>query len=240
MKTLFSALAGAQSQLKAALKDSTNPHFKSRYADLESVIEAMRVPFAANGLAFMQSVSDDSQFLKTIIVHESGENFTTQVPLIITKNDMQGVGSAITYARRYGLAAACGISQTDDDAESCVERPKTLNHPYAKEMSKNPFDVPKAVLPASKPAPVATPKTDKISAELAKELGTPEVITRPVFERTNPRAVSAVKEALSKAKIPNELIKENKASFEEYLQIGRDFVDYDQAVFNFFQFKGAK
>ena len=53
MKTLFAALAGAQSQLKAALKDSTNPHFKSRYADLESVIEAMRVPFAANGLAFM-------------------------------------------------------------------------------------------------------------------------------------------------------------------------------------------
>jgi len=200
----------------------------------------MRVPFAANGLAFMQTVSDDSAFLRTIIVHESGESVTLQVPLIITKNDMQGVGSAITYARRYGLAAACGISQTDDDAESCVERPKTLNHPYAKEMAKNPFDVPKAVLPTPKPVPVATPKTDKISAELAKELGTPEIISRPVFERTNPRAVSAVKEALSKAKIPNELIKENKASFEEYLQIGRDFVDYDQAVFNFFQFKVAK
>jgi hypothetical protein len=233
MKTLFAALAGAQSQLKAALKDSTNPHFKSRYADLESVIEAMRVPFAANGLAFMQSVSDDSQFLKTIIVHESGENFTTQVPLIITKNDMQGVGSAITYARRYGLAAACGISQTDDDAESAVVR--NIN---AEMINRGATLVPK---PAAKPAPVATPKTDRISADLAKELGTPaEIISRPVFERTNPRAVSAVKEALSKAKIPNELIKENKASFEEYLQIGRDFVDYDQAVFNFFQFKGEK
>jgi len=234
MKTLFAALAGAQSQLKAALKDSTNPHFKSRYADLESVIEAMRVPFAANGLAFIQSVSDDSQFLKTIIVHESGENFTTQVPLIITKNDMQGVGSAITYARRYGLAAACGISQTDDDGESTVDR---IN---AEMVNRGSTLVPK---PAAKPAPVvqvATPKTDKISADLAKELGTPEIISRPVFERTNPRAVSAVKEALLKAKIPNELIKEHKASFEEYLQIGRDFTDYDQAVFNFFQYKGAK
>lgn len=229
MKTLFAALADAQSQLKGAVKDSTNPHFKSRYADLESVIEAMRAPFAANGLAFMQTVSDDSQFLRTIIVHDSGESVTLQVPLIITKNDMQGVGSAITYARRYGLAAACGISQTDDDdGESCAVR------------NINTKMVNRGATPVPKPAPVATPKTDKISAELAKELGTPEVITRPVFERTNPRAVSAVKEALSKAKIPNELIKQNKASFEEYLQIGKDFVDYDQAVFNFFQLKGDK
>jgi len=224
MKELFSALSKAQAQIKGAFKDSTNPHFKSRYADLESVIEAMRVPFAANGLGFIQSASADGQHMQTILVHSSGESITTQVPLIITKNDMQGVGSAITYARRYGLAAACGVSQTDDDGTAATER--TLN-------------VPGATLPQpAKPTP--TPKTDRISADLAKELGTPEIISRPVFERTNPRAVSAVKEALSKAKIPNELIKENKASFEEYLQVGRDFTDYDQAVFNFFQFKGAK
>jgi hypothetical protein len=228
MKTLYAALADAQSQLKGAVKDSTNPHFKSRYADLESVIEAMRAPFAANGLAFMQTVSDDSQFLRTIITHDSGESVTLQVPLIITKNDMQGVGSAITYARRYGLAAACGISQTDDDGEAAVVRFPPQSAPAPRPAAK------------TAPVPVDTPKTDKISAELAKELGTPEVISRPVFERTNPRAVSAVKEALLKAKIPNELIKQNKTSFEEYLQIGRDFVDYDQAVFNFFQYKGDK
>jgi hypothetical protein len=233
MKELFSALSKAQSQIKGALKDSTNPHFKSRYADLESVIEAMRAPFAANGLAFIQSATADGQHMQTILVHSSGESFTTQVPLIITKNDMQGVGSAITYARRYGLAAACGLSQTDDDAESAVVR--NIN---AEMVNRGATVVPK---PAYKPAPVATPKTDKISAELAKELGTPaEVISRPVFERTNPRAVSAVKEALAKAKIPNAVIKEHKESFEEYLQVGRDFVDYDQAVFNFFSTKGAK
>jgi hypothetical protein len=218
MKELFSALSKAQSQIKGALKDSTNPHFKSRYADLESVIEAMRAPFAANGLAFIQSATPDGQHMQTILVHSSGESFTTQVPLIITKNDMQGVGSAITYARRYGLAAACGLSQTDDDGEAAVRMPTP-----------------------AKPAPVATPKTDRISADLARELGTPaEVISRPVFERTNPRAVSAVKEALAKAKIPNAVIKEHKESFEEYLQVGRDFVDYDQAVFNFFSTKGTK
>lgn len=224
MKELFSALSKAQAQIKGAVKDSTNPHFKSRYADLESVIEAMRGPFAANGLAFIQSATADGQHMQTVLVHSSGESFTTQVPLIITKNDMQGVGSAITYARRYGLAAACGLSQTDDDGESCAVR------------NINAEMVNRGATLAPKPA---TPKTDKISADLAKELGTPaEVISRPVFERTNPRSVSAVKEALAKAKIPNDVITKNKASFEEYLQVGRDFVDYDQAVFNFFSNKG--
>jgi hypothetical protein len=234
MKELFSALCKAQAQIKGAVKDSTNPHFKSRYADLESVIEAMRAPFAANGLAFIQSASDDGMHMITTLVHSSGESICSRVPLIITKQDMQGVGSAITYARRYGLAAACGLSQTDDDGEAAVRNINAIN---AEMVNRGATLVPKST---PKPAPVATPKTDRISADLAKELGTPEIISRPVFERTNPRAVDAVKEALLKAKIPNELIKENKASFEEYLQIGRDFVDYDQAVFNFFQLKDKR
>jgi hypothetical protein len=121
MKELFTALSKAQGSLKKAMKDSTNPHFKSRYADLESVIDAMREPFAENGLAVLQSVRDT--YLETTITHLSGESITTSVPFVVTKNDMQGVGSAITYARRYGLAAACGITQTDDDAEAAVGRP---------------------------------------------------------------------------------------------------------------------
>jgi hypothetical protein len=236
MKELFSALCKAQAQIKGAVKDSTNPHFKSRYADLESVIEAMRAPFAANGLAFIQSASDDGMHMITTLVHSSGESICSRVPLIITKQDMQGVGSAITYARRYGLAAACGLSQTDDDAESAVVRSNTA--PKVEVTNSKSTHVTKPS--QANVSTVVTPKTDRISADLAKELGTPEIISRPVFERTNPRAVSAVKEALLKAKIPNELIKENKASFEEYLQIGRDFVDYDQAVFNFFQLKDKK
>lgn len=118
------------------------------------------------------------------------------------------------------------MSQTDDDGEAAVVR------------NINAEMVNRGATLVHKPA---TPKTDKISADLARELGTPaEVISRPVFERTNPRSVSAVKESLAKAKIPNDVITKNKASFEEYLQVGRDFVDYDQAVFNFFSNKGAK
>lgn len=125
MKEICTALAKAQGALKKAAKDSTNPHFRSRYADLESVIEAMREPFTENGLSVTQSVepAGEGLMMETTIWHDSGQQITSTVPLIITKQDMQGVGSAITYARRYGLAAACGITQTDDDGEAAVGRP---------------------------------------------------------------------------------------------------------------------
>ena len=122
MANVCKALAAAQGKLRKAVKDSTNPHFRSRYADLESVIEAMREPFASEGLAVVQSVDEGN--LVTTIFHASGESITSSVPLYIQKQDMQGVGSAITYARRYGLAAACGISQTDDDGEAACEPQK--------------------------------------------------------------------------------------------------------------------
>jgi hypothetical protein len=82
----------------------------------------MREPFASEGLSVVQSVNDG--MLSTTIFHASGESISSTVPLFIPKQDMQGVGSAITYARRYGLAAACGISQTDDDGEAC-QSPKS-------------------------------------------------------------------------------------------------------------------
>jgi hypothetical protein len=119
---LYAALSKAQAEIKGAVKDSTNPHFKSRYADLESVIDAVKQPFFKFGLSFVQGVEGDS--LVTTICHASGGTITSRVPLIIGKNDMQGVGSAITYARRYGLAAAAGVSQTDDDGNAACEPPR--------------------------------------------------------------------------------------------------------------------
>jgi hypothetical protein len=128
---LFAALSKAQAEIKGAVKDSTNPHFKSRYADLESVIEAVKQPFFKFGLSFVQSVEGDA--LVTTICHASGGTITSRVPLIIGKNDMQGVGSAITYARRYGLAAAAGVSQTDDDGVAACEAPRAMHSPAAKQ-----------------------------------------------------------------------------------------------------------
>lgn len=114
----------AQTAIKGAVKDSTNPHFKNRYADLESVIECVKPALAANGFCFSQGVSDDCTRMITTIIHITGHAIACSVPLIIAKQDMQAVGSAITYARRYGLAAALGVPQIDDDAESTMERPK--------------------------------------------------------------------------------------------------------------------
>lgn len=147
---LAAALAKAQTAMKGAVADSTNPHFKSRYADLESVRAACLPALAANGVAVIQEASETVCVTK--LVHASGQWLETEVPVILAKKDMQGVGSAITYARRYGLAAAVCLSQTDDDANSACPAPE------APKPAPRPAPAPK---PAAKPEPKPeTPVSD--------------------------------------------------------------------------------
>ena len=121
---LAAALAKAQGQMKGAVKDSANPFFKSKYADLASVVEAIRSAFAANGLSYVQSVepSDkDEVRVKTTILHSSGEWIGCGVlALPVSKADAQGYGSALTYARRYSLSAAVGVAPEDDDGNAAT------------------------------------------------------------------------------------------------------------------------
>jgi len=116
---LAAALAAAQGQMKGAVKDSANPFFKSKYADLASVVEAIRVAFASNGLSYIQTVepSDkDEVRVETTILHSSGEWIACGIlSLPVSKSDAQGYGSALTYARRYSLSAATGVAPEDDD-----------------------------------------------------------------------------------------------------------------------------
>lgn len=121
-QNLFQALAAAQSEMGPALKDSTNPAFKSRYADLASVMSACVPALSKHGIAVMQPPCevDGQRYVKTILAHESGETVECLVPLIVQKNDMQGYGSAVTYARRYGLMAMAGIAPDDDDGNAAV------------------------------------------------------------------------------------------------------------------------
>lgn len=126
---LASALAKAQGQMRAAAKDSINPHFKSRYADLAGVWDACREPLAANGLAIMQApgeIGDKNITLTTMLAHESGEWIQSEFTIPVSKPDAQGVGSAITYARRYALAAMVGIVQDDDDGNAASAPRKTV------------------------------------------------------------------------------------------------------------------
>ena len=115
------ALLAAQSEITWACKDSTNPHFKNRYADLQSVIEAIKPALNKHGIFFSQhpTPSDAGTLgLTTILLHSSGEWIEDTAIIPLPKNDPQGYGSAMTYGRRYGLAAICGLFQSDDDGEA--------------------------------------------------------------------------------------------------------------------------
>lgn len=116
---LSKALTAVQSQLKPASKDSDNPFFKSKYADLNSVWDSARDLLTKNGLAVIQGNSvglDNTVIVETILSHESGEWVQSELCLPLAKRDPQGVGSAVTYGRRYGLAAIVGIvADVDDD-----------------------------------------------------------------------------------------------------------------------------
>jgi len=120
---LATALSKAQGQMGAAIKDSENPFFKSKYADLTSVIAAVRKPFADNGLSFVQlPVSQDGCVgVATRIMHSSGEWLESEF-LIPCKQDAHGYAAGITYCRRLSLQAAAGVPTDDDDGNSAIER----------------------------------------------------------------------------------------------------------------------
>lgn len=115
------ALLRAQRAMTFAVKDSRNPHFKSTYADLSSVIDACKPALNESGIVFMQmpSPSDPGTIaLTTRLIHESGEWIESTATCPLPKNDPQGYGSANTYIRRYSLAAAVGLYQDDDDGNA--------------------------------------------------------------------------------------------------------------------------
>lgn len=121
---LSASLAKAQAEIGKALKDSVNPAFKSKYADLASVWDAWQAVGPANGLAIVQLPGDCIQgvaSLTTILSHSSGEYMRATMTLPVSKNDAQGVGSATTYLRRYALAAFVGIAPDDDDGNLAVQ-----------------------------------------------------------------------------------------------------------------------
>lgn len=119
---LAKALAKAQGSMRSASKDAVNPHFKSKYADLASVWEACRDALAANNLAVVQRVQSDPRgvTVSTMLLHESGAQLSDSCWVPVSKPDAQGYGSAITYARRYSLAAMVGVAPEDDDGNAAV------------------------------------------------------------------------------------------------------------------------
>ena len=139
MSEIYKALAKAQEAMGPALKTSTNPHFKKTYADLGAVQEACFDALRKNGFAVFQPIGRDDAglFVKTVFAHETGETLECVVPLIVDKNDMQRMGSAITYARRYGLMAMAGIAPEDDDGNGAAKKPTHKPEQQDKQLSES-------------------------------------------------------------------------------------------------------
>ena len=121
---LAAALSKAQGEITGALKDSANPFFKSKYADLASCWDACRAPLAKNGLSVVQGmdVSDGHLYLKTRLLHASGQWVDSTTPITPKDDTPQAMGSALTYARRYALTAMVGVAQVDDDGNAASSR----------------------------------------------------------------------------------------------------------------------
>lgn len=158
---LAKALALAQREIKPALQDSTNPHFRSKYASLTAIYNACREPLAKNGLSVIQGVveHEGSTILETMLMHESGEYISAGTRLIIDKGTMQGLGSAITYARRYALATMVGVVADDDDDgnEATQHAPpqSQLVKPMVKPAIAQSFSEVSALMEAAKMSPEA-------------------------------------------------------------------------------------
>jgi hypothetical protein len=129
LKELAPALAKAQAAMKAATMDGENPHFRSRYATLASINDAVKKPLADHGLCVVQGVGagEGTAKVSTMILHSSGEWIASELALPVGERATpQAIGSAISYGRRYGLAALCGVvSDTDDDGEQAEAAAKT-------------------------------------------------------------------------------------------------------------------
>lgn len=131
---LAEALAKAQGEIKGAAKDSTNPHYRSKYADLASVWDACRQALTKNGLSVVQlpDVSADGVFLHTTLAHSSGQWMRGTMPVKPVQDTPQGLGSALTYARRYSLAAMVGVAPDDDDDGNAASAGTPANNGHSR------------------------------------------------------------------------------------------------------------
>ncbi len=232
MKLIAAALVKAQKEFGPALKTSNNPHFRTKYADLGACIEAVVDALNNNGIYLMQLTDEhiDGIKIQTVFIHESGEQMSSgwlYVPS--AKNDPQGFGSALTYARRYSLMAACGIAPEDDDANSA--RPPAP--PQVKAVPAKPVQAPAA--PPVPPPPAAPKKVEgnpgqwqlKVSAAPETDIDDWSVVV-----------AEATVFALEMAQTPDDvtsIFKINRVIFDKLKEL--DPTTYDMLLTKFKEFK---
>jgi len=208
MKAISSALVKAQKEFGPALKSSSNPHFRSKYADLSACVEAVIDGLNNNGVFLMQSshLCEDGVTVETVFIHESGEQISAgKLHVPASKQDAQGYGSALTYARRYALMAACGIAPEDDDGNAAT-RPKQAEKPVEK--------------------PAAPPPPPKVPAKVEGKPGRWQITVKTDPAATPVEFVNIVSEATvlcleqttSQAEVM-EVFKVNRALFDKVKEL---------------------
>ena len=170
---LAGALAKAQLQIEPASKNATNPHFRSHYADLASIWDACRGPLNTNGLSIVQFPCDGEvgrTGLCTMLLHSSGEFISEVVTTRSQKDDPQGLGSALTYLRRYALAAVVGVTATEDDDGNAASTPAIAR---AAAPAPRPYIPPPVSPPAvNAPSVAHKPVSQPVSQPVAKPVQT--------------------------------------------------------------------
>jgi len=178
---LAGALAKAQLQIEPASKNATNPHFRSHYADLASIWDACRGPLNTNGLSIVQFPCDGDvgrTGLCTMLLHSSGEYISEVVTTRSQKDDPQGLGSALTYLRRYALAAVVGVTATEDDDGNAASTPANAR---VAAPAPRPYIPPPVSPPAVNAPPVAhKPVSQPVSQPVAKPVQTATSATSAV------------------------------------------------------------
>jgi ERF superfamily len=165
---LAGALAKAQLQIEPASKNATNPHFRSHYADLASIWDACRGPLNTNGLSIVQFPCDGDvgrTGLCTMLLHSSGEFISEVVTTRSQKDDPQGLGSALTYLRRYALAAVVGVTATEDDDGNAASTPANarVNAPAPRPYIPPPVSPPAVNAPSVTHKPVSQPVSQPVA-----------------------------------------------------------------------------
>jgi hypothetical protein len=214
-----------------AIKDGVNPHLRNRYATLGALWAAARPILAAHDLALVQTFGDtataDGPVIVTTLYHKSGQSLTSSLPMPVAKaSDPQAVGSAITYGRRYAMAAMLGImADDDDDAEGAKDRPATAGHPNnprpaPKSAPKRPEGNPELLKPAD-------PGTfESMVADLAQKTGAVIPEDLPVisqFFETTANGNNGGKEALARLALAN--LERFKTGFKKWSQAQAPSVD---------------
>jgi hypothetical protein len=179
MKEIAQAFVKAKREFGPALKTSVNPHLKSKYADLGACLEAVEDALLNNGIALMQETSEDATgvTVETVFLHESGEILRCgKLHVPAAKQDPQGYGSALTYARRYSLMTACGIAQEDDDGHAAIKRQqdviailRSISASVTVELLKTNYEKAMQMLESAHHPAVAKAKTARYRELMAKE-----------------------------------------------------------------------